>query len=315
MDLLIKIVEFQGKIEAIEHRLKGHSTSLGRSEQCDIVLINDNGVSREHGVIHLQDGHYRYTDHSTNGTIVINRDLHLKHTSTELEAGDLLKLGDYILAVELIPTPKKILQQPEGIAPFDQGYQRALEDILAAAGLKNVEWRPTLEPAALVDRLGHLLEAYTRGLRTALSARTQVKQQLRADLTQMAPKANNPLKFSVDERHSLENLINPEQLGFSDGLTAIDQGFSDLIQHELALMKALQSSFSEQLKAFSPEHFEDTEKTAISFQKKIKAWDNYCDSYPIRRDEALRELLGDAFRIAYEEQIKKFRSDQGSEAI
>ncbi|NBS17225.1 MAG: FHA domain-containing protein [Gammaproteobacteria bacterium] len=315
MDLLIKIVEFQGKIEAREHRLEGYSTSLGRSDQCDIVLINDNGVSREHGVINRQDGHYRYTDHSTNGTIVINRDLHLKHTSTEIDAGDLLKLGDYILAVELMPTVKEILQQPQATKPFDQGYQSALQDILAAAGLENIAWPPSLEPRALADRLGQLLEAYTCGLRTALSARTQVKQQLRADLTQMAPKANNPLKFSVDERHSLENLIYPEQLGFSDGLTAIEQGFSDLIQHELALMKALQSSFSEHLKAFSPEHFEDTEKNAISFQKKIKAWDNYCNSYPDRRDEALRELLGDAFRIAYEEQIKKFRSDQDSEAV
>ncbi len=310
MDLLIKIVEFRGETEAREYRLKGHSTSFGRSEQCNIVLINDNGVSREHGVIHVQDGHYRYTDHSTNGTIVINRDLHLQHTSTDIEAGDLLKIGDYVLAVERVPPAEDIVQQPEAAAPFDEGYQTALYDILAAAGLKNVDL-PPLEATALARRIGQLLEAYTRGLRTALSARTQVKQQLHAELTQMVPKANNPLKFSVDERHSLEHLMYPEQQGYSDGLSAIEQGFSDLIQHELALMKALQSAFSEQLKAFAPEHFEGTEKTAMSFQKKIKAWDHYRESYPGRRDEALRELLGDAFRIAYEDEIKRFRSNLG----
>ena len=46
MDLLIKIVEFQGKIEAREHRLEGYSTSLGRSDQCDIVDVDDIALIR-----------------------------------------------------------------------------------------------------------------------------------------------------------------------------------------------------------------------------------------------------------------------------
>lgn len=77
--------------------------TIGRSHHCTWQLADpDCLISRTHAEIDISHGHYRITDHSTNGLFINHADTALGcGNSVSLHHGDRIRLGHYLLAIEI----------------------------------------------------------------------------------------------------------------------------------------------------------------------------------------------------------------------
>lgn len=81
--------------------LPQHGGTIGRSQECTWVLSDSNRiVSRQHARIHIDDAQCYWTDLGTNSTQVNGKPMP-QGEQVRLNLGDVLKIGDYMLTLEM----------------------------------------------------------------------------------------------------------------------------------------------------------------------------------------------------------------------
>ena len=86
--------------------------------------------------------------------------------------------------------------------------------------------------------------------------------------------------------------------------TAIDEGFNDLLNHQLAMQAGIQASLTEILKQFDPATIEKQFSEGLVLQKKSKCWEKYTQVHEGLAETAVDDFFGDAFSDAYEQQMR-----------
>lgn len=149
-----------------------------------------------------------------------------------------------------------------------------------------------LPPALPVSPLlaGRLLRAALQGTLELMAARTIAKRELGAQGTLMRPRDNNPLKFSPDVDSALRTMLGPPQRGFMPPLQALDEAFTDLRAHELAVVAGMRAALHELLERFDPQQLEaQLAKRGLSgwsqTRREAQLWQAHVDQY--------HHLLGD----------------------
>ncbi|BBA33160.1 uncharacterized protein sS8_1198 [Methylocaldum marinum] len=120
MALILKVLSYKGDPVPDEPSctFDQDGGSVGRSPDNRFVLPDpERFISRKHGLIAFRDGVYCFTDSSTAGTYLVNKDLLLQHDTAPLSNGDILKIGEYEIAVVEVPVPP--LQPEEPPMDFD----------------------------------------------------------------------------------------------------------------------------------------------------------------------------------------------------
>ena len=87
-----KLVVTFGETPRKEYSLdRRKSYVIGRSDKCDVVILNDKKVSRQHCILKADsDGHWVLTDQgSSNGTVVNHQPIVFQR----LEDGDAVRVG------------------------------------------------------------------------------------------------------------------------------------------------------------------------------------------------------------------------------
>ena len=100
--------------------------------------------------------------------------------------------------------------------------------------------------------LGQLLRESTRGTVELLVARATFKREMRANVTMIAPRENNPLKFSPTVEVALQHLLANPAPGFMPPVTAMRDAYDDLCAHQLGVMAGMRSALEGVLKRFEP---------------------------------------------------------------
>ena len=98
--------------------------TLGRDPGSAIVL-DDSQTSRLHAKIEMDESRLRIIDASTNGTYIDGT----RVTKAPLEDGDVLRLGDSLLLIRMMPTPRVIEAEAHGLlgdAPVMHELRRTL---------------------------------------------------------------------------------------------------------------------------------------------------------------------------------------------
>lgn len=93
---------------------------IGRSPENDWVLPDpERLVSGQHCVIQLRDGTYYLTDTSTNGVQLVNSGVRMHRGNSEpLHDGELLRLGEYDILVQISGAPGIATAEPLSSDPF-----------------------------------------------------------------------------------------------------------------------------------------------------------------------------------------------------
>jgi len=164
-------------------------------------------------------------------------------------------------------------------------------------------------------RMGLILRTSTQGTLDLLLARSMTKQEMRANMTLIASKENNPLKFSPDVETALMHLLAQQGKGFMTPEQAISDAYEDLRSHQFGFMAGMRAALAGLLDKFKPSRLEKrfTKVTLmdklIPGNRKAKFWDSYTERYEEISSEAEEDfhiLFGKEFLKAYEQQVAKF---------
>ena len=173
---------------------------------------------------------------------------------------------------------------------------------------------------ALMRLLGRLVHEATRGTVDLLVARAALKREIRAEVTMIVTRENNPLKFSPSAEVALGHLLSPPARGFMESDKAMRDAFDDLRAHQFGFLAGMRAALEGILKRFDPAILETklTQKKSmlsslIPAKRKAQMWDVFTELYGTISSEAsddFHELFGKEFLRAYNEYIDQLAKDR-----
>jgi type VI secretion system protein len=177
-----------------------------------------------------------------------------------------------------------------------------LNAFLQGAAIENSEIRPEQQTETL-RRIGQMFRKLIDGTMSVLRSRAEFKSLCRVNMTVIKAANNNPLKFTVSTDDVLRQLLENKTEGFLASTLAIEEGFNDIMNHQIAMQAGIQASLTELLKTFDPQIIEKQFEQGIVLQKKSKCWDRYEEVYRNTVEDAVENFFGEAFVKAYEKQM------------
>jgi type VI secretion system protein len=178
-----------------------------------------------------------------------------------------------------------------------------------AAGIEAAGELPQKSPRELMHIIGTVFRELVDGLMMVLRGRSELKSHLRVSVTTLKATENNPLKFSPTVEDALTTFLTNHHPGFVDAVQAVQEGYENIKNHQLAIHAGVQASLTNILERFNPRHFSEKFEEGIVLQRKAKCWDEYKQAYPQIAREALEDFFNEEFVCAYEQQIRKLRQN------
>ncbi|MFT3735432.1 MAG: type VI secretion system-associated FHA domain protein TagH [Rhodocyclaceae bacterium] len=184
---------------------------------------------------------------------------------------------------------------------------------------------PGLQPPGgftpeFAEQVGLMLRESVQGTMALLAARAATKREVRAEVTMIVTRNNNPLKFSPDIGFAIKQLLQPEGKGFMGPVEAMEDAYDDLKAHQMGFVAGMRAALVGILKRFEPGELEGrlTDKSfldsVIPANRKAKLWNMYEQRYADIQREAsddFHTLFGREFLRAYEEQIERLSNERG----
>jgi type VI secretion system protein len=211
--------------------------------------------------------------------------------------------------------PQKPAQQPPSISNTEVDPEHIM-NFLKGAGIASSSITSTIN-ADTFYLIGQLLSRSLQGAIQVLWARSKIKSELGMEVTIVHRRGNNPLKFSPSAQESLVKMLDPQGKGYMPANEAIDEAFSDIGAHEMAVMAGMRSALNDVLKRFNPEYLEQRlqKKSPVSVKipihKQAMLWDLFQDLYDEIEKEAQDDfgrLFGRAFAEAYDDHLRKIET-------
>ena len=137
--------------------------------------------------------------------------------------------------------------------------------------------------------------------------------------TTFKAKENNPLKFSANVDDALHNLLVKRNAAFIGPVEAFEDAFDDVRNHQIAMLLAMRVAFDAMLAKFDPERLQEEfdhrsgQGALLAVPAKLRYWEQYREKIRdmVRdADAGFRELFGDEFGSAYEEQLRRLRAQR-----
>jgi FHA domain-containing protein len=169
--------------------------------------------------------------------------------------------------------------------------------------------------------IGQLLRSAVDGTVQLMAIRSATKHELRAEMTLIQPRNNNPLKFSPDGHAALELLLQPPMRGFLPGPAAMTDAMHDLVGHSIGTMAGMRAALDGVLGRFAPAQLENkltgtsVIDSLIPMNRRSRLWELYLQHFETIRDEAqddFHTLFGRAFLAAYEQQLDRLHEQQAA---
>jgi FHA domain-containing protein len=159
--------------------------------------------------------------------------------------------------------------------------------------------------------IGRVLREAVEGTLKLMALRTSEKQALRAAVTIIHARNNNPLKFAPDAQLAMEQLMQPPLRGFMPAPAAMQDAMHDLMGHGVGTMAGMRAALAAVLQRFEPRQLESRMAehsmldSLLPMNRKARLWDLFLQHFEAIRNEAqddFQTLFGKAFVAAYEEQ-------------
>jgi len=169
----------------------------------------------------------------------------------------------------------------------------------------------------LLSAIGAMMKIAVEGIHRLVSMRAVAKNKMQAEMTMIQVRGNNPLKFSPDATVALQLLLQPPARGFLAGPSALRDALIDLQSHQIGVMAGMGAALVAVLDRFDPMQLEKQLSTKsvldslLPAHRRARLWELYLEHYRSLREEAQEDferLFGEAFRDAYEAQIRRLEA-------
>lgn len=323
--------------------------TIGRSEDSFFVLPDPKHlISRSQAVVR-SDGHKHFlTNVSHACPISVNgRDIETER-EYELRAGDRIQVGLYLLGVEaevqeqdarfagtlpteshesaLPPPPTEAAITPPAAEPQIESAHEAvapnelLQAFLHGAGLDSLHLSSGLT-VEVMETIGQLLAGSIQGTMDLIAQRALVKREVKAEVTMVVVRKNNPLKFFPESQTVLTQMLRKKMPGFMAPAEAIADAYLDLRAHQFGVvagMKASKQAKDTFLEKLHPANFEKSLAEPSFFdslnpaRRKAQMWDQFSGTFSQISSEAYDEfhtLFGKDFLRAYEHEVEQIKDE------
>ena len=169
----------------------------------------------------------------------------------------------------------------------------------------------------MMSIMGQVMHHAVEGTLKLMAVRAAAKQELRAQVTTIQSKNNNPLKFSVDPQAALLQLLQPPMRGFMSGPDAVRDAMDDLLGHSIGTMAGTRAALHGVLKRFEPKRLEGklagggVIDSLLPMSRRANLWELYVEHFQKVQDDAqedFHQLFGQAFVEAYEKQLDRLEA-------
>jgi type VI secretion system FHA domain protein len=214
------------------------------------------------------------------------------------------------------PAPRPAQTRAGAPASATSNEAELLGALLQGLGTPGLRLNQLDAPTMLL--LGQLLRESMRGAVELLVARAALKREMRAEMTMIVARENNPLKFSPTVEVALQHLLGPPAPGFMPATAAVRDAFDDLRAHQLGVMAGMRAALEGVLGRFDPQQLEAklTHRSAIGSlipaTRKARLWEAFQELFAQLQAEAqddFDELFGKAFVKAYEDQLDRLQRE------
>jgi FHA domain-containing protein len=225
------------------------------------------------------------------------------------------------LSTGSLPRPSLPATHQVGAEPDDMPAS-AVDALWAAfcdgAGI-DAQRMPPLSLGTMRD-IGALLRAAVDGTLQLMAVRATTKHELRAAVTMIQARGNNPLKFSPDATTGIEQLLQPTMRGFLAGPAAMSDAMNDLVGHSIGTVAGMRAALDGMLDRFEPGELEaklvggSLLDSLLPMNRKAKLWELYLQHFGAIKEEAQEDfqtLFGKAFLAAYEQQLERLKRNSG----
>ncbi len=224
-----------------------------------------------------------------------------------MNASSPLKKGDDILQSLSKPLQTEV---KESVLETDEKKVSEQAESLYVAFLQGAQLQQngqvdTFSQFERMRRIGAMFRQFVESMTSVLRSRAEFKSLFRVTVTTIKRTDNNPLKFSVTTDEALRHLLEDGQDGFKTSVEAIEEGFQDLLNHQLAMQAGIQASLQELLNQFDPAKIEAQFSEGMVLNKKSKCWDRFCEIYTQLAEQAVDDFYGETFADAYDRQMKQ----------
>ena len=163
-----------------------------------------------------------------------------------------------------------------------------------------------------MELMGKLVAGSLQGTIDLLALRSLVKQEVKADVTMVVVRNNNPLKFFPDSQTVLTQMLRKKMPGFMEPMEAIDDAQRDLNGHIKGVMAGARASLHAMMRRLSPAGMETQVPDASGVDKLMPArrkaalWEVYKDHFRECLGDAnnpFKGVLGPDFITAYEKEV------------
>jgi type VI secretion system FHA domain protein len=201
---------------------------------------------------------------------------------------------------------------PRSAPPATPARDFDFQAFLQGAGVQGVDVSPEL-----AGNLGQILRVVISGVMDILRAREQIKEEFRLRTTVFKAADNNPLKFSANVDDALHNLLVRRSTAYLGPREAFEDAFRDVRNHQMAMLAGVRVAYQAMLAQFDPQRLQaefdrQLKKGAfLGAPARLKYWDLYGERFRGRvrdEDSCFRDLFGDEFAKAYEEQLARLRT-------
>jgi len=166
-------------------------------------------------------------------------------------------------------------------------------------------------PEELAARIGQFVHLTIAGMQRLLKARAASRGYMRSGPgTQVQAVGNNPLKFMPTPGAAADVLFGPPSRSYLDVENTLEESFSDLGSHQMALYAAMQGAVERMLKDLDPAAIEGTQPEARGFaipgvsSRKAKLWDTYKERYNARASQHDNGMV-DVFMLCFSEAYQR----------
>jgi FHA domain-containing protein len=167
----------------------------------------------------------------------------------------------------------------------------------------------------LMELLGKLMANTLQGTIDLLAMRSLVKQEVKADVTMVLVRNNNPLKFFPDSATVLTQMLRKKMPGFMEPIEAVDDAWHDLQGHQMGVVAGTRASMDAMMARLSPSKLEAALPAPGLLEKLMPSvrtsalWEQYARRHGAVSAEAqdhFKTLFGPAFLAAYEKEVERF---------
>ena len=210
--------------------------------------------------------------------------------------------------------------EPDGVAAPPRVSESSSPEALLHAFFEGAGLDAATQPRELSTEqmlvAGQLLALFANGTVELLSSRSILKREVKADMTMLLDRENNPLKLLPDGSAVLRQMFGLPFPGFMSPQTAVSDAFQDLHAHQIGMVAGMRAALMDLVARFSPQRLVERERSQRWYERYVPAlyrarmWNRYVSHHRdavFAIEDDFASVFGKAFLTAYDAEVEDFR--------